>query len=111
MYGRKRHIAQIDSRNFQLRSFAERTVMNHPMQGSAADIIKLAMIEVEKQFAQLGLASKLILQIHDELDFEVVPEELERVSSVVKRAMEGVVTLRVPLIAEISYADNWADAK
>lgn len=111
MYGRKRHIAQIDSRNFQLRSFAERTAMNHPMQGSAADIIKLAMIEVEKQFAQLGLASKLILQIHDELDFEVVPEELERVSSVVKRAMEGVVTLRVPLIAEISYADNWADAK
>lgn len=111
MYGRKRHIAQIDSRNFQLRSFAERTAMNHPMQGSAADIIKLAMIEVEKQFAQLGLASKLILQIHDELDFEVVPEELERVSSVVKCAMEGVVTLRVPLIAEISYADNWADAK
>lgn len=111
MYGRKRHIADIHSKNFTLRSFAERTAMNHPMQGSAADIIKIAMIEVEKLLNARGLRSKMVLQIHDELDFEVPKDELEEISALVKETMEGVCKLRVPLIAEVSYGKTWAEAK
>lgn len=111
MYGRKRYIAQINSKNFQLRSFAERTAMNHPVQGSAADIIKLAMIKVKERLDERRLRSKMILQIHDELDFEVLPSELDELSHLVKETMETVVDLSVPLIADVSYADNWADAK
>ena len=85
--------------------------MNHPMQGSAADIIKIAMINVEKRLRDEDLASKLILQIHDELDLEVPESEIETVSALVKETMEDVVTLRVPLIADVSYGSNWAEAK
>lgn len=111
MYGRKRHIEHINASNFQLRSFAERTAMNHPMQGSAADIIKLAMIEVETRLRASSLRAHLVLQIHDELDFEVATADCDALSELVKDAMEHVVSLRVPLIADISYANNWADAK
>ncbi len=111
MYGRRRHTPDINSRNFQLRSFAERTAMNHPMQGSAADIIKIAMIQVAQRLRAEGLASRLVLQIHDELDFEVPQAEVETLSALVKETMESVVELRVPLIADVSYGPTWAEAK
>jgi DNA polymerase-1 len=111
MYGRKRHIAEIHAKNRQLVAFGERTAMNHPMQGSAADIIKIAMVRVERRLREEGLASKLVLQIHDELDFEVPADEIEPLSALVKETMEGVVKLKVPLIAEVSYGSNWAKAK
>lgn len=111
MYGRKRHIAEISQRNRQLVAFGERTAMNHPMQGSAADIIKIAMIQVQARLAQEHLAARLVLQIHDELDFEVPKHEVEVLSALVKETMEGVVKLRVPLVAEVSYGSTWAEAK
>lgn len=111
MFGRKRHTKGIDSRNFQQRSFAERTAMNHPVQGSAADIIKIAMTRVPARLAEEGLKSRLVLQIHDELDFEVPEGEIETLSQLVKETMEDVVELKVPLIADVSYGANWAEAK
>ena len=111
MYGRRRHMRDINSRNFQLRSFAERTAMNHPMQGTAADIIKIAMVRVERRLAEEGLRSRLVLQIHDELDFEVPVDEVDALSGLVRETMEGVAELRVPLLADVSYGDNWAEAK
>lgn len=111
MYGRRRYAADINSSNFQKRSFAERTAMNHPMQGSAADIIKIAMIRVQQALTQHHLRSKLILQIHDELDLEVPQDELDEVSELVKTTMQQACELRVPLIADISYGPTWAQAK
>jgi DNA polymerase-1 len=81
------------------------------MQGTAADIIKIAMIRVAARLREEHPASKLVLQIHDELDFEVPTDEIETVSALVKETMEGVAELRVPLIAEVSYGSNWAEAK
>ncbi|MBO7673486.1 MAG: DNA polymerase I [Atopobiaceae bacterium] len=111
MYGRKRHIKDINSRNFQQRAFGERTAMNHPMQGTAADIIKIAMIRVADRLRQEGLSAKLVLQIHDELDFEVPQDEVEALSVLVRDTMEGVCELRVPLVADVSVGANWAEAK
>ncbi len=111
MYGRKRHIKDINSRNYQMRSFGERTAMNHPMQGTAADIIKIAMIRVAARLREEGLAAKLVLQIHDELDFEVPKAEVEALSELVRDTMEGVCELRVPLVADVSVGANWAEAK
>ena len=108
LYGRKRHIRELKSSNPNLRSFGERTAMNHPMQGSAADIIKLAMIEVERRLAVEGFASQMILQVHDELDFNCAASECERLSAMVKDAMEGIVELKVPLVVDISTGPNWA---
>ena len=111
MYGRKRHIREFQQRNKQLVAFGERTAMNHPMQGTAADIIKIAMVRVEKRLADEGLKSKLVLQIHDELDLEVPVDEIDAASALVKETMEGVAQLKVPLIAEVSSGATWADAK
>ena len=111
MYGRRRYMPDIHSRNYQLRSFAERTAMNHPMQGSAADIIKIAMVRVERRIAERGLRSRLVLQIHDELDFEAPVDEVETLSGLVRETMEGVAELRVPLLADVSFGPNWAEAK
>ena len=111
MYGRKRHIREFGQHNRQLIAFGERTAMNHPMQGSAADIIKIAMIRVEERLRKEGCAAKLILQIHDELDLEVPHDEIQAVSRLVKETMEEVVELKVPLIADVSYGPNWAEAK
>lgn len=111
MYGRKRHIKDINARNYQMRAFGERTAMNHPMQGTAADIIKIAMVRVAARLREEGLASKLVLQIHDELDFEVPQEEVEALSALVRETMEGVCELRVPLVADVSVGANWAEAK
>ncbi|MCL2826175.1 MAG: DNA polymerase I [Eggerthellaceae bacterium] len=109
MFGRKRHVPELKGNGSQ-RGFGERVAMNHPMQGSAADIIKLAMIEVQRRMREAGLAAKLILQVHDELDFSVPASEVETLSAMVKEAMEGVAELKVPLIADVSVGSNWAEA-
>lgn len=111
MYGRRRHIPELKAKNPQLRGFGERTAMNHPMQGTAADIIKIAMARVSRRLEEEGFAAHMILQVHDELDFECPVNEVERLTTMVRDVMEHVVGLRVPLIAEASTGITWADAK
>ncbi len=111
MYGRRRHIPELKAKNPQLRGFGERTAMNHPMQGTAADIIKIAMARVSRRLEEEGFAAHMILQVHDELDFECPIDEVERLTAMVQDVMEHVVDLRVPLIAEASTGITWADAK
>lgn len=111
MYGRRRHIPELKAKNPQLRGFGERTAMNHPMQGTAADIIKIAMARVSRRLEEEGFAAHMILQVHDELDFECPIDEVERLTAMVKEVMEHVVDLRVPLIAEASTGTTWAEAK
>ena len=110
IFGRKRYLPDINSRNANLRSFNERNAINAPLQGSAADIIKIAMINLHRRMQEMRLKSKLILQVHDELVLDVVPEELELLSGLVKETMESVVELKVPLIAECGYGKNWLEA-
>lgn len=111
MYGRRRHIPELKAKNPQLRGFGERTAMNHPMQGTAADIIKIAMVRVSRRLEEESFAAHMILQVHDELDFECPVDEVERLTTMVRDVMEHVVDLRVPLIAEASTGITWADAK
>ena len=111
MYGRRRHIPELKAKNPQLRGFGERTAMNHPMQGTAADIIKIAMVRVSRRLEEEGFAAHMILQVHDELDFECPVDEVERLTTMVRDVMEHVVDIRVPLIAEASTGITWADAK
>lgn len=111
MYGRRRHIPELKAKNPQLHGFGERTAMNHPMQGTAADIIKIAMARVSRRLEEEGFAAHMILQVHDELDFECPVDEVERLTTMVRDVMEHVVDLRVPLIAEASTGVTWADAK
>lgn len=111
MYGRRRHIPELKAKNPQLRGFGERTAMNHPMQGTAADIIKIAMARVSRRLEEEDFAAHMILQVHDELDFECPVNEVERLTAMVQDVMEHVVDLRVPLIAEASTGVTWADAK
>lgn len=111
MYGRRRHIPELKAKNPQLRGFGERTAMNHPMQGTAADIIKIAMARVSRRLEEESFAAHMILQVHDELDFECPVDEVERLTAMVRDVMEHVVDLRVPLIAEASTGITWADAK
>ena len=111
MWGRRRLVPDISARNAMVRAAAERTAMNHPMQGSAADIIKIAMQRVQRALNERGLESRLIMQIHDELDLQVPDGELEEVRDLVSRTMEGVADLSVPLVADASWGDNWAEAK
>jgi DNA polymerase-1 len=111
MYGRRRPIPELLSPNGNLHSFGERTAMNHPMQGSAADIMKLAMIAVDRRLVEDGYASRLVLQVHDELVFEAPRAEIERLSVMVHEQMEGVATLVVPLDVSVSWGDDWASAK
>ena len=105
--GRRRYLADINSANAAVRAFAERNAINAPIQGSAADIIKVAMININKQFEEMGLQSKMILQVHDELNFDVLKSELEVVKQVVKQEMENAVKLNVPLDIEMDAAENW----
>ncbi|HWR43750.1 DNA polymerase I [Sporomusa sp.] len=111
LFGRRRHLPDINSSNFNQRSFAERTAMNTPIQGAAADIIKIAMNHVYQALEAAGFKSRLLLQVHDELVLEVTADELERVSALVKKAMEQAVELTVPLLAEVKIGSNWAEAK
>ena len=105
--GRRRYLSDINSANAAVRAFAERNAINAPIQGSAADIIKVAMININKRFAALGLKSKMILQVHDELNFDVLKTELDAVKDVVKEEMENAVKLDVPLEIEMDAAENW----
>ncbi len=111
MFGRQRILPDIGSKNFQRRSFAERTAINTPIQGSAADIIKIAMNHVEKELEARGLASRLLLQVHDELVLEVPQAELEEVTALLKEKMERVIRLSIPLQVDINIGKNWAEAK
>ncbi|GKU81539.1 DNA polymerase I [Niallia sp. NCCP-28] len=108
---RRRYLPEITSRNFNLRSFAERTAMNTPIQGSAADIIKKAMIDMAKRLESEGLKSRLLLQVHDELIFEAPKEEIEKLKEIVPDVMEHAVSLDVPLKVDYAYGDTWFDAK
>jgi DNA polymerase-1 len=111
LFGRERPIPEINGRNPSARGFAERTAVNSPLQGTAADLIKLAMVRIDAALSAGGHQSAMLLQVHDELIFECPPEELDAVSRMVKREMEGVYELKVPLVVDIGTGDNWRDAK
>ena len=109
MFGRKCMLPMINDKNFAMRGFSERAAINAPLQGANADIIKLAMIEIDKKFSELGLIAKMILQVHDELIFEVPDGEVELVRDLVRKIMQNIVALDVPLVVDVGVADNWAD--
>jgi DNA polymerase-1 len=111
LFGRRRYIPELRDRNFNIRAFGERTATNSPLQGSAADLIKIAMIRIHAALAQAGIGAKMILQVHDELVFEVPEEQQGAAGALVKREMEGVATLRVPLVVSIGAGKDWVDAK
>ncbi|MGQ9634065.1 MAG: DNA polymerase I [Bryobacteraceae bacterium] len=111
LFGRRRPIPDINSSNPAARGFAERTAVNTPLQGSAADLIKLAMIAIDRELQSMGAQAAMLLQVHDELLFELPVEEVETVSRMVKREMENICRLEVPLVADIGVGDNWRDAK
>ena len=109
--GRKRVINEIRSSNYNIRSFGERAAMNMPLQGSSADIIKIAMVNIYRRLRDEGLRSKLILQVHDELVIDAFRDETEKVTAILQYEMENAVTLKVPLIAEVHCGKNWYEAK
>lgn len=111
LFGRKRLLPDINSTNRQIKAMAERVAINSPIQGTAADIIKLAMINIQDLIQQRGLKSKMILQVHDELIFDVEPDELELMKVLVKEQMEGAVSLSVKLKVQIEIGKNWYDLK
>ena len=111
LFGRVRPIPDINSKNPSLRGFAERTAVNTPLQGTAADLMKLAMIRIDRDLLARGLKTRMTLQIHDELVFEAPEAEVEQVTALVKERMENVCELRVPLVAEIGVGKNWRDLK
>jgi DNA polymerase-1 len=111
LFGRERPIPDMDSGNSSARGFAERTALNSPLQGTAADLIKLAMVRIDAALGTGGYRSVMLLQVHDELVFECPPEEVDALRSLVKREMEGVMELKVPLVVDIGVGTNWRDAK
>jgi DNA polymerase I len=111
LFGRLRPIPDIESRNPNQRGFAERTAVNTPLQGTAADLIKLAMIALDRKLSERGLKTRMVLQVHDELLFEVPIEETDEVGELVRAEMEGVVKLSVPLVAGLGFGPNWRDLK
>ena len=108
---RKRTIEELSSSNYMQRSMGERMALNTPIQGSSADILKKAMIEIDKAFIEKGLKSTMLLQVHDELIFNVLNEEKEEVQSIVKNIMENTIKLTVPLEVDIQFGTNWYEAK
>lgn len=108
---RRRYLPDIHSKNYNMRSFAERTAINSPIQGSAADIIKIAMINMQKKLDELHLKTKMVVQVHDELIFDVPKEELETIKKIVPEVMQSAVQLDVPLVADSGWGHNWYDAK
>ncbi|WP_165006340.1 MULTISPECIES: DNA polymerase I [unclassified Enterococcus] len=111
LYHRRRYLPDINSRNYNIRSFAERTAINTPIQGSAADILKIAMIELDKRLKAEGLKATMLLQVHDELVFEVPENELETLDKLVSEVMENAVSLHVPLVTDSSWGKTWYEAK
>ena len=110
LFGRRRYIPELKAKNAMQRGFGERTAMNHPMQGTAADIIKLAMRQVQEELLARNMGTRLLIQVHDELDFSVPIEEIDEVSALVRSIMENVVELSVPLLVDVSHGQNWAEA-
>ena len=110
-FGRKRYIQELKSNNYMIREFGKRAAMNTPIQGTAADIMKIAMIKVLKEIKEKNLKSKIVLQVHDEMMIEAPIEEKEQIKQILKQSMESAATLKVPLIADISEASNWYDCK
>ena len=111
IFKRRRYIPEIRDRNFNLRAYGERNAQNSPLQGSAADLIKVAMTRIHHAIRDAGLRSRMVLQVHDELVFEVPPDELERMMELVRTRMENVVELRVPLVVDLGVGPNWLEAK
>lgn len=109
-FGRRRYLSDINSRNAVVRGYAERNAINAPIQGTAADIIKVAMVRINQRFEREGIQSKMILQVHDELNFSVLPEEFDRVKQIVIDEMEHAFTLSVPLVADCGEGQNWLEA-
>ncbi len=109
LYNRRRYLPEITNKNFNIRQFAERIAINTPIQGTAADMIKIAMINIYKKLD--GYKSKMVLQVHDELVFDVLKEELNEVRKIVKDGMEQAVKLKVPVIIDMGTGENWLDAK
>ena len=110
IFGRKRYLSDINSANSVVRAFAERNAVNAPIQGSAADIIKIAMVNIDRRFTQENIQSQMILQVHDELNFNVLESELEKVKEIVIEEMQNAYKLRVPLIADYGVGKNWLEA-
>lgn len=110
LFGRRRILPDINSRNAVVRGYAERNAINAPIQGTAADIIKIAMIRIFRRFNDEGIRSKMILQVHDELNFDVLPDELDRVRQIVKTEMENAASFTVPLVADCDTGNNWLEA-
>ncbi len=111
MMGRRRYLPELQSPKAPIREFGKRAAMNTPVQGTAADIIKLAMVRTDRALREAGMRSRLILQVHDELLLECPPEEADRAAEILREAMEGAAELRVPLVAEVHRGKNWAEAK
>jgi DNA polymerase-1 len=111
MFGRRRLVPELNSRNGQIRAQAERVTVNMPIQGTAADILKKAMIDLHAALPERGLKTRMILTVHDELLFEGPREEADAAGDIVRELMEGAVTLTVPLTVDVGIADNWRDAK
>ena len=110
LYGRKRYLgAELSSANYQIREFAERAAINQPLQGTAADLIKMAMIEVDKKLTENNMKSKMVMQVHDELVFEVEKSELEELKSIVLECMELGQPFKVPLEVDINYGESWKE--
>ncbi len=110
IFGRRRYLPDINSHNAVVRGFAERNAINAPIQGSAADIIKLAMVNILKRFDQENIESKMILQVHDELNFDVLISELEIVKQLIIDEMQNAVSIDVPLLVETGSGINWLEA-
>ncbi|HEY9013512.1 MAG TPA: DNA polymerase I, partial [Gemmatimonadales bacterium] len=111
LFKRRRYIPELKERNFSLRAYGERNAQNSPLQGSAADLIKLAMVRIHRAIRERGLAARMLLQVHDELVFEAPPEEVEALGQLVREHMENVVALQVPLVVDIGTGPNWLEAK
>jgi DNA polymerase-1 len=111
LFGRRRYVPEIKDKNFNIRAFGERLAQNSPLQGSAADLVKVAMIRVHEALQAERLSARMLLQVHDELVLEAPPEELERVRSLMREHMEGAATLRVPLVVGVGVGENWLEAK
>lgn len=111
MFGRRRYIKELQSNNYMVREFGKRAAMNTPIQGTAADIMKIAMIKVYNELKTQNLKSKIVLQVHDEMMIEAPIEEKDQVTQILKQSMESATTLKIPLLAEISEALTWYDCK
>ena len=111
LFGRRRYIKELSSNNYMVREFGKRAAMNTPIQGTAADIMKIAMIKVYKMLKENKLKSKIVLQVHDEMMIEAPLKEAEEVKQIVKEKMESAISLKIPLIADVSEAENWYECK